>query len=173
LLLAFQTPAASPPVYDDRDAYAIYAQLLPGAWARSAKGPMIILEETRRLTLSCEQVADSGTPDPEWRAVEVSFRLENQRVRRLLPSIALDVPYRLVPRADVEADVRRTLEQRGFYPGAEAMHYVAVSAVGFNAAKTKAMVSIAFRDRGNLLQLERRDGKWVPAEGRSGCTWVA
>jgi hypothetical protein len=51
------------------------------------------------------------------------------------------------------------------------MEYAAVSAVGFNPAKTKAMVYLRLRMSGGMRFLELRNGNWVNALG--GCGWIA
>ena len=48
-----------------------------------------------------------------------------------------------------------------------------VSAVGFNAAKTKALVYIRLRGSGQIHLMERRDGQWVGFKGGQRCGWIA
>jgi hypothetical protein len=52
----------------------------------------------------------------------------------------------------------------------ESIEYAAVSAVGFNADKTKAVVYVRFRRQGLLYILQKRDGTWISAF--SGCGWI-
>ena len=87
--------------------------------------------------------------------------------------LRLDIPYRFVSRADIAADDARLALK---YPGIwqrrpETIEYAAVSAVGFNADKTKAIVSVSLRSSGSLYWLEKREGQWVQAQG--GCGWIA
>jgi hypothetical protein len=60
--------------------------------------------------------------------------------------------------------------------------YVVLSAVGFNADKTLAVVSETFVSRpagtrnavenaGGFHALEKKDGHWLPANVLSGCGW--
>jgi hypothetical protein len=63
--------------------------------------------------------------------------------------------YRLIPLAEIKADDAR-LEQE--YPGGwqrrpGSMEFAAVSAVGFNTAKTKALVYIRLRSQIHLMEL--------------------
>ena len=53
------------------------------------------------------------------------------------------------------------------------MEFAAVSAVGFNAAKTKALVYIRLRGSGQIHLMERRDGVWVGFKGGQRCGWIA
>ena len=69
----------------------------------------------------------------------------------------------IVPRAEIEADDARLALK---YPGMwqrrpESMEYAAVSVVGFNPAKTKAMVYVRLRSSGRVQSMERREGGWV------------
>jgi hypothetical protein len=53
------------------------------------------------------------------------------------------------------------------------MEYAAVSAIGFNPERTKAVVYTRLRMSGSLHMLERRerDGTWVPS-AFGGCGWI-
>ena len=80
-----------------------------------------------------------------------------------------------MPRAEIEADDARLVLK---YPGMwqrrpESMEYVAVSVVGFNPVKTKAMVYVRLRSRGRVHLMERRDGRWVDDARRRSCSWIA
>lgn len=88
--------------------------------------------------------------------------------------LPVDIPYRLIPRAEIVADDARLALK---YPGQwqrrpESIEYAAVSAVGFNATKTKAIVYVRLRSNGGLYWIEKRRGKW-DSTPRGGCTWIA
>ena len=114
-------------------------------------------------------------PLPEgWDGVQKDFDRQNTNVWTLRPVLPLG-DYRLIPRAEIEADDAR-LEQE--YPGIwqrrpGSMEFAAVSAVGFNAAKTKALVYIRLRGSGQIHLMERRDGSWVAFKGGQRCGWIA
>jgi hypothetical protein len=74
--------------------------------------------------------------------------------------LKLDIPYRLIPRAEIAADDAR-LHQK--YPGTwqrlpESKEIAYVSTVGFNVNKAKAIVHIGLRSQGWVVRLEKRDG---------------
>ena len=148
----------------DPDAYAIYAVLLPRVWAQTgqtASKTMLLLQQETETSSRCKSVPVS---DPEWVTVESHFKQENTRTRLLQPLLPIDYRtfyYRLVPRAEIQADDARLALK---YPGIwqrrpESMEYVAVSVVGFNPAKTKAMVYVRLRDSGQIHAMERREGQ--------------
>jgi hypothetical protein len=156
----------------DPDAYAIYAMLVPELWATRSKDPVLLQRETQTVA----RCRNSGqTSDPEWLAVEKSYRQENSRPKLLQPILPIPGPYRLIPKSEIEADDARL---RLKYPGPrnrlpESMEFAAVSAVGFNADKTKAIVLVQVRDQGAVRALERRDNGWVPAYVTGiGCGWI-
>jgi hypothetical protein len=152
----------------DPDAYAIYATLLPSIWKRSG-APELILLVQETTTESCR------VPLPEgWDGVQKDFDRQNTNVWTLRSVLPLG-DYRLIPRAEIEADdARLQRENPGIWqrrPGS--LEFAAVSAVGFNAAKTKALVYIRLRGSGQIHLMERRDGVWVWFRGGQRCGWVA
>jgi hypothetical protein len=155
----------------DPDAYAIYAVLVRQAWATRSKDTLLLQQETETSSLCRSSVPVS---DPEWVAVENNFKQENARGRLLERLLPIDISYRLVPRAEIQADdARLALKYPGIWqrrPGS--MEYAAVSMVGFNPTKTKAMVHVRFRSSGGVHAMELRDGRWVDAQ-RGGCRWIA
>ena len=62
------------------------------------------------------------------------------------------------------------LEIRGNRPGS--MEYAAVSAVGFNRDRTKAIVYARRRMSGQIVPLELKEGRWINTFGEV-CQWVA
>jgi hypothetical protein len=83
----------------------------------------------------------------------------------LLPLIAIDKPYRLIPSAEIKAD-DAWLEM--LYPGAwqrrpGSIEYAAVSAVGFDATKRRAMLYVRLRGKDHMHFMEKREGRWQPA----------
>jgi hypothetical protein len=127
-----------------------------------------------------------------------SYRRENARVRTIREGFDLGVPYSIV----TVAQVRKLMADAGYSkrsprsnaPGADVFarfpggRLVALSAVGFNAEKTRAMVAIQADcfpswtpetehptcQEGRHVALEKKDGRWTIVQGvRVGCIWVA
>jgi hypothetical protein len=161
----------APSALTDPDAYAIYAVLLPTAWKAVSKDVLVLQQETE-APRGC---GDPHVAEPGWTAVEKNLAQENAVVRVLRPVLRLDIPYLLVPRAEILADdARLALKYPGMWqrrPGA--MEYAAVSAVGFNKARTKAKVYVRLRSSGNTHAMELREGRWVQAVGAGVCGWIA
>ena len=158
-------PATQASFVTDPDAYPIYKDLL----SQLSLSRTLPVQRETETTVPCRS---SRLPDPAWSDVERSFAQENAQPKLLQPTILHD-GARFISRAEIEADDARLAIK---YPGnyqrrPESMDYLAVSAVGFNADKTRAMVHVRLRTRGQLHTLERQDGKWVAA--RFGCVWIA
>jgi hypothetical protein len=172
-LLAVASPTAAQQIEPlvDSEAYRILSDLIPQAWD-TANGELLLQRET---TIALKCTAGVLPDDPDWGTAARNFRDQNARTRLLLElMLPIRVPHRLISRSEIEADdARLALKYPGFTNWRpESMAFVAVSAVGFNAAKTRAIVYVRLRDRGNVRFLERREGKWVRSWSR-GCGWAA
>lgn len=156
----------------DPDAYAIYAVVVPAAWLTSpeSKSPLLLQQETEESSPCRPSLA---ALDAEWPAVESDFRQMNAHARLLQRLLPVNVPYQLISKSEIAADDARLALK---YPGIwqhrpESREYAAVSTVGFNQARTKAMVSVHVRRQGGVYVLEKRDGKWGVVRS-GGCHWI-
>jgi|SRR5688572_3123042 len=159
----------------DAEALRVYAFVVPALWATRSKEPIVLRRETENVEAMKQCRASAPSPDPDWIAVQKSFVQENARRKVLPQALPFNEPYRLIGLAEIEdLDVRLALKYPGVYnERPDSPPYVAVSAVGFNSDKTKAMVYVRLRDRGMLQGLELRDGQWMTAPKSSGCMWIA
>ena len=129
---------------------------------------LLLQQETEGIKDTSACFSSMTAAGAEWGAIAIVYQQENARVRALEWLLPIDIPYRLVPRAEILADdARRAL----MYPGTTQrrpapMEYAAVSAVGFNAAKTKAIVSVSFRDRGfiQFMEIRKANGSVGPSD---------
>jgi hypothetical protein len=155
---------APPAPITDRAAYSVYAALLPG-WKRSAEDPLVVQRETQRENReACGALLDSLTG--EW--AEAASNLRNAGDRLLQEAMLPDggAGYRLVSRAEILAhDAPLLADTSQPFPRPGVLEHIAVSAVGLNAAKNKALVYlwrrlVSERSHG-LAMMEFKDGKWV------------
>jgi len=157
----------------DRDAFAVYATVLQGR-RDEVKEPLVLQAETE-APRTCAGLLDGMTG--EWAEVANNFRRENARVRVLQSGLPLGVEYRVIPTATILADDARLAAKdprRRNAPRPGSIKYIALSAVGFNAARTKALVYVRFRTEhfsDALLMKELKEGKWVT--GPQGCAGTA
>ena len=117
----------------------------------------------------------SGKPlETDWKPVVDSYRSENAQPRVVRPNHKLGLPYEVAPAATLAAffkmnratsDSWNAFYRR--YPGSGG--YLEVSAVGFDAAKTRAMVYLAHScgslcGGGQHYLLEQVEGTWREAK---------
>jgi hypothetical protein len=168
-------PNEQPEPVNDRDSYAIYAMLIKLHYPRPIPEQIVVQQETETSGLCVPKQSDQQRADPEWLQVEINFKQANSRVRLLRDALPFDLPYRFISRAELKADDARL---QAIHPGLwerlpESMEYAAVSAVGFNQTRTKALVYIRFRSKGFTYPMELRDGKWDVAKNGFACSWIA
>ena len=178
-----QAATAHPPALDsrtERDAYAVYAALLQPVWQPDRLTYEGLTEPVR---LQAETEAPTGCAaflagmSGEWAEVASNFRRENSRARRLRAGLALGVKYQLVSRKEILAhDARLAAKDPDMRnaPRPGSIRYIALSAVGFNAARTKALVYARFRTlhySDEFRMKELKEGKWV--DGPGGCGGAA
>ena len=155
----------------ESETYKVLSEVIPRGNLASS-GELLIQRET---TIEWMCMGSAAPKDSEWVMALADFRQQNARTRVLLESLLpLDVPHRFIARSEIEADDARLALK---YPGQwqrrpESLEFVAVSAVGFNPLKTKAVVYVRTRDYGSVRFLERADGRWVRAS-IGGCGWGA
>ena len=179
------TQAADP--LSDPDAYAVYAAALPRRFRSPA---LTILQNTHSSDDACITADDAV--EPEWMPVSESYRQENARGRVLQEGFDLGVPYSIVPMTTL----RKLMQDAGHdlstwsgqqstggevfarFPGGR---LVTLSAVGFNAQKTRAIVTVQADcfpwasglscKQGDRLKMKKENGAWAIA-GRT-CGWIA
>jgi hypothetical protein len=165
---------AAPPVLDARTepaAYAIYSAVLQEAW-KDQRVPILLQQETETVVMGCDGFLPRLTG--EWVDVATDFQRQNARARMLQPALSVTVPYHLIPGAEIEADDARLAKA---YPGGwqrrpGSMEYWAVSAIGFNRERTKAVLYVRSRMAGGIHRWELKAGKWTEAR-LEACGWIA
>jgi len=170
-----------PETYLEPEAYIVYAALLPdnqiwGNWASKAKS-LVIQQETTTRTVNGQECLPRGIEVREaWLGVVDDYKKQNQMPRLLVRSFPLEKPYDLVESQQIltvpswDSFYTRYPESGGF---------IQLSAVGFNADKSKALVYISHHcgtlcGTGGYVFLEKRDGKWARATLKASlCGWIS
>ena len=183
-------------VVEDVEAYAVYRAVLPIKFGSGDKEltQITLLQETRAGSMECPR---DEIIQPVWRSVVENYRAVNARVRRIQAGRDLGVPYTLLTWAELTKMMRDAGYNLSKFsgrqsPGAEVFsrlkggRLVALSAVGFDAAKTRAMVTVQHNcfpsmqpgvntqlcHQGNQVMLEKQADRWVPSKV-GGCGWIA
>ena len=168
-------PAAA---VEDPEAYAVYAAVLPAGPDAKRRQPTRYV--VRRESVRCTLTGEPG--DPAWRPVIANYATANAQPRVLREGFSLGRPYTVVPQAEIEA-LFVPVEQgwaRFFERYAGVQGYDAMSAVGFDTAKTLAVVSVENHchylcGHGRTVFLRKTSGAWQPTAvpGVQGCEWVS
>jgi hypothetical protein len=175
----------TPKPIDDTESYAVYAALLPSQWTvRVARAKILVFQQETTTDSPC---MPSGTPlEVDWRDAMESFRAENAEGRVILPGYDLGLPYVVVAAADIRA-LREVPNDpmfgwSGFYKRyPDSGGFMQVSAVGFDTARVRAMVSMAHScgglcGGGTSHLLQKIDGVWreVKVQGMfAACMWAS
>jgi hypothetical protein len=177
----------------DRDTYAIYAVVLPSR--RDPPGATVSLSQETHGGSSCELQGDEPhNIPPEWRPALSNYMSANATQRLIAPGRDLGVAYSLVPAAELKKRMEDAGEDLSKWhgdnaPGAKVFarfpggRLMALSAVGFNADRTRAIVTIQQDcfpligaenspcQEGRTVLLRKENGRWI--ETRGGCVWVS
>ena len=153
-VIAQDIPAAQP--YEDADAYEIYSLLLPNYGPNAYEEDPLTIQENAVpavLALGCLSRADT---DRFRGAVEGYYRIYEKRLL-LRRRFQLAEPYRIV-----DTKVISTLPDHPYHP------YFSLSPVGFNRARTQAIVYLEETCGGlcgsfRFHFLEKVRGKWKEA----------
>ena len=175
----------SGPLPYDNAAYQVYSDLF---LAKDTVG----VEPGHPVVIQCETVSGLGfVPNKdiskcfpsdwefrwEYESTIADYYKQNRVAHELSRQFSITSPYELVPEAELIS-----LESHGNFPRdpflekiPDSQGYVAVSAVGFNSRKTRAIVSAMNQcgflcGGGRIYALERENGKWVQVH--AGCTWT-
>jgi len=172
--------------YTEPEAYEIYAVLLPrelpGEWGSIRL--VVIKQEIDSPQGSSEKdlcIHGGRKFRKSWGSVLKNFLEVNQSAKQLVRRFPIDKPYVLVPATVINSFFEKGAGGwKAFYARyPDSGGYIEVSAVGFNAEGTKALVEVS-HDCGGLCGggtyhfLEKRAGKWeevrVPA---TSCAWAS
>src|SRR5262245_16070673 len=155
------------------DAYAIYGSVLQRAWKDRTDALLLQKEtESNEALMGCTGFLPRVTG--EWAEVAADVQRQNTHERTLQRALRMNIEYRLIARAEIQADDKRLARK---YPGRwmrrpESLEYAAVSLIGFNRDRTKAMVYVRTRMSGGIARLELKGADWVEAAGEV-CHWIA
>jgi hypothetical protein len=165
----------------DMDAYQVYAAIIPDEWPVAvAKAKRLVVTNTTITPPSCP----SDSPlETECNDVVSDFERQNATIWRLRELFPLDLPYDVVAHEEIMATFAGSYAASGwesFYrEHPDSGGYISMSAVGFNASRTRAMFYLAHScgdlcGGGTYHFLRKVDGVWRESSLKtSHCTWVS
>ena len=152
---------------DDPEAYAVYSALLRHVWHPAQA-------DANRYVIASQTAVWPTAPLPSESAIRalggvwLGYLRLNGHVWPLKRLFTLELPYELVPGKDLALAIGGAAgEQSGSfdrrYPGAGG--FIQLSAVGFNASKTKAIVQMTWIcgwacGGGDTFVLDKENGRW-------------
>jgi hypothetical protein len=169
-------PDDSPKPYEDGEAYAVYAAILPSEWPwRVANAKRLVIRTETENYKMCLQ------PEKDWERVVgpaiSDYQKRNEKPWLLQPNFDIALPYQLVSADELKSAMAQGSWQ-GFYKQyPESGGFISLSAVGFNADRTVAVVYMGHHcgglcGGGEFHVLQKKDGKWVPLDWKgTRCIW--
>jgi hypothetical protein len=167
-----------PEAYDVAEAYEVYSAILPTRWP-------VTVAHARRLVIRAE--TGSGYDmclKPEGESIAllgpaIAHYLEvNKKTRSLQKVFQIETPYDLIFSEDLKGIFSAGIGGwKNFYDRyPDSGGWNELSAVGFNADRTVAVVYVAHHcglcGEGSFHVLEKREGKWQPLKWKgSSCGW--
>ncbi len=182
------------PIYDDATAYDVYSAILssPEVVELSKSKNLVIRQETLRNFGAFLDIDTSSTriclrPDADSAKI-IGTAIENyvkvNKTKWLLQEkFKLEIPYKLVNSKTIISIINPFTEKEDWkefykkYP--DSGGFIDLSAVGFNADKSVAVVSQgrwcgSLCGEGEYYVLQKKDGKWIPLEWKGEyCNWVS
>jgi len=167
-----------PPPYVDSDAYEVYSAILPSEWpVRVAHAKMLVIRsETSGYGMCLHPEKDSE--DMIGSAIAEYVEL-NKKPLVLQRNLSLAIPYDLITFKDLKSAINQG-GWDGFYKKyPDSGGWIELSAVGFNAEKTVAVVYMGHScgglcGGGQFHVLQKKEGKWVPLNWKgSSCAWAS
>ncbi len=172
--------------YTDSDAYEIYSSIIAKEWPiqKGKATNLVIQTETREFPGSVNDrkrcLIPSPQEEPIYRRVIEAYHRINKTPLLLDRRFDFSIPYELVPKSSIDAifankGVDGWTDFYAKYPNSGGI--VHMSAVGFNADKTFAIVYVGHAcggrcGGGKYHILKKRGNKWSEAEWIGNrCSW--
>ncbi len=164
-----------PKPYEDAEAYEVYSAILPMDWlwkVQWAKS-LIIRSETKGYKMCLRPEAESEKIIGQ--AISEYVRL-NEKTWLLQRRLSIEKPYELIAYDELRSALKQGWWENFYKQYPNSGGWIELSAVGFNANKTVAVVYMG-NHCGSLcggggFVLQKQDGKWAPLKWKEGsCAW--
>jgi hypothetical protein len=165
----------------DRDTYAVYDAILgsPASGAEKKSSSTVAVKDRTRIGVVCSDF--STTLDPQLRAAGEDFVKQNSTERTLIVgTFGLGRKIEVISSVELdrifsEGTLQGWAKFHQNYP--EVHGYVDLSAVGFNADKSFAVVYSGIHcgpkcGTGGFVTLSKKDGVWRRNQDRL-CSWIS
>jgi len=181
-LLLFQNGATNKDAplksYEDAEAYEVYSAILPTEWLQllgNAKS-LAIRSETKGYKMCLQPEAESEKIIGQAISEYVKLNKETWLLKR---GLNIEKPYELIPYDELRSALKHGGWENFYKQYPNSGGWIELSAVGFNADKTVAVVymghhSWSLSGGGRFHVLQKKDGKWTPLKWKGArCDWVS
>jgi hypothetical protein len=160
----------TPESYADPEAYAVYAAVLPMIWNSEHEPKSLIFREETEFSAreSVDNLCIKGDKKfyTTWGSTLRDYVVMNRVPRHLLRMFPIDKTYLLVPKRELDELILKSHWEDFYTRYPEARSYISVSSVGFNAQKTKALLTMDYSCGilcmyGTYYFMEKQNGRWV------------
>jgi len=152
------------PESEVEETYAAYSALIRQELGTQDASKVLIMDYTRggRDDVNCLKAPDKEH-EAEYKDQIAAYLERNKTSYRLLPKFDIGRPYDLLDKAP-QSDVP------SFH-----VPYISLSAIGFNAVRSRAVVYMEHGNRGGVYFLTKFAGKWTVDFQRMPrtCGWIA
>jgi len=176
-LLLYQSSAVStdnqPKPYEDAEAYEVYSTILRPWQVANAKS-LVIRSETKGYKMCLRPDEDSEKIIGQAISQYVKLNEKNWLLKR---GFNIEKPYELVPYDELRSALKQGWWENFYKQYPNSGGWIELSAIGFNADKTVAVVYMGHHcgglcGGGGFHVLQKKDGKWAPLTWKgSSCAW--
>ena len=180
------------PVYEDETAYEVYSAILTLEEAKRSQSKNFVIRGETLRNFGAFIDSESNPPiclRPDAESAKIigtavdDFVKVNKTKWRLQEKFKLEIPFKLVSSEKVISIIRPMTDKEDWtefykqYP--DSGGFIDLSAVGFNAEKTVAVVSKgrwcgSVCGEGEYYVLQKKDGNWIPLKWTGEfCSWVS
>ena len=178
-LLLYQSSAVStdnqPKPYEDAEAYEVYGAILR-PWQVAKAKSLVIRSETKGYKMCLRPDGESEKIIGQAISQYVKLNEKNWLLKR---GLSIKKPYVLAPFDKLRSALKPGSGENFYKQYPNSSGWIELSAVGFNADKTVAVVYMGHHcgglcGSGGFHVLQKKDGKWAPLTWKgSSCSWEA
>ena len=168
----------APKPYADAEAYEVYSAILPTErpWQGANAKSLIIRSETKGYKMCLRPDEDSEKIIGQAISQYVKLNEKNWLLKR---GLSIKNPYELVPYNKLMSVLKSGSGENFYKRYPNSSGWIQLSAVGFNADKTVAVVYMGQHcgglcGGGGFHVLQKKDGKWALLKWKgASCAWEA
>ncbi len=165
-----------PTPYEDADAYEVYSAILPSEWPSQVAHAktLIVLGTTKKYEMCLH--AEKESEEIVGPAISAYVKL-NEKPWLLQQKLSIETPYKIIASDEFKSVFKQGDWENFYRQYPDSGGWIELSAVGFNADKTVAVVYMGHScgglcGGGSFHVLQKKDGEWVSLDWKgTSCAW--